>query len=216
MNYTLLINNDNTIVATERHRIMQYSKLVDKLRFIVPKKYGDLDMENFPPLLQYRTPIMHILKIERPVLLDNDYKNDYLLYTMPISTSFTAESGDVELQLSFPGLNMDADGNVTEHNRETDRIIIPVIPVSNWFTVPDEALSTLTQYYLANQQQINALEDLAGILNQNKLDDITLDKEQGKVIGVVNGVFTGKGIDIEELGNELAEKTTEGLIKVNT
>ena len=57
--YTFLIQNDNSVIATERQRIMQCSKLVDVLQIIVPKLYNDLEMANYSARLEYLTPINH-------------------------------------------------------------------------------------------------------------------------------------------------------------
>ena len=55
--FTVLINNDNSSVVTERQRIMQNSKLVDTLQIIVPKTYNGLNTQdmlcNLPYLARY-------------------------------------------------------------------------------------------------------------------------------------------------------------------
>ena len=37
--YTILVNDDNTLVTSVRERIMQHSKLMNSLRFLVNPKY---------------------------------------------------------------------------------------------------------------------------------------------------------------------------------
>lgn len=213
--YTILIKNDNTAVTKEKQRIMQRSKLIDTLQFIVPKLYQEYEMKDFDFLLQYRLPISHELKLEVLTLKDEDYKTDYLLYSLPIDTALTVENGEVELQMSFVRKYMLDDGTTVEQNREIDPISITVIPVTDWFTVPDSALSTLTQYYLAAQSNINALNDLMGTINQNKADNIKLDVKEGSIYLTANGKQIGTPIDIEALGDSIAEETEGGLIKVN-
>lgn len=213
--YTILIKNDNTAVTKEKQRIMQRSKLVDTLQFIVPKLYQEYEMKDFDFLLQYRLPISHELKLEVLTLSDEDYKTDYLLYSLPIDTALTVENGEVELQLSFVRKYMLDNGTTIEQNREIDPISITVIPVTEWFTAPDSALSTLKQYYLAAQSNINALNDLIETLDQNKADNIKLDVKEGSIYLTANGKQIGTPIDIEELGDSIAEETEGGLIKVN-
>ena len=50
--YTILVNNDNTLYGSQKERIMQRSKLVNTLRFIVEPIYNDIDMTtaSFPLL----------------------------------------------------------------------------------------------------------------------------------------------------------------------
>lgn len=213
--YTILIKPDNTAVSTETQRIMQRSKLVDVLQFIVPKMYGEYEMADFDFMLQYRLPISHELKWEILSLKDEDYKTDYLLYTLPVDTSITAENGEVELQMSFIRKYMNEDGSTIEQVREIEPINITVIPITDWFTVPDSALSTLTQYYLAAQNSIKALNDLIGTINQKKADDIKLDVEDGSLYLTANGKQIGTPISLDQLGDEIAEETEGGLIRVN-
>jgi len=44
--YTILLNNDNKLVTSVRERIMQRSKLVDNLHFLVDPAYKELDMSS--------------------------------------------------------------------------------------------------------------------------------------------------------------------------
>lgn len=213
--YTILIKQDNTAVSTETQRIMQRSKLVDTLQFIVPKMYEDYEMREFDFMLQYRLPISHELKWEILTLANENYKTDYLLYTVPIDTSLTVENGEVEMQLSFIKKSMQEDGTTIEQVREISPVTITIIPVTDWFTVPDSALSTLTQYYLAAQNSIKALNDLIGTVNQNKADNIKLDVEDGSLYLTANGKQIGTPIPLEQLGDEVAEETKGGLIRVN-
>lgn len=215
MPYTILVNNDNTAIATAKSRIMQRTKNVDNLKIIIPKIYDGQDFSEYKVLMEYKLPISHEVKLEELVLADANYETDYMLFQLPLLTDFTKENGDVELQLSIIGLTMDELGNTKEIARKILPFKIPVIPIADWFTVPDSELDVLTQYYLAAQQQINALNDLIGTVNQRKADSIKLD--------VVNGLICLDGdgqtlstISVEELGNEIAERTTEGTVKINT
>lgn len=212
--YTILIKDDNSAVATERQRILQKSKLVDVLQFIVPKTYNEYAMKDFDFLLMYKMPISKEVKLEQLELSDENYKDDYLLYTLPVDTSMTVENGDIELQMQFVGKFMLEDGSTVERVREISPITLTVIPITDWFTVPDSALNTLTQYYLAAQSSIKALNDLIGLINQNKADNLTLNVEDGYISLQANGKDIGNPIMLDALGDELAEKTNDGLVKM--
>lgn len=213
--YTLLINNDNTVTASVTHPIMQRSKLVDDLYFIVPKMYNKYDMADFDFIMEYRTPISHTYNYKALTLTDPSYKNDYLRYTIDIDTDLTSENGELELNLKFVGTFMQQDGTVLQQVRELAPCTLTIIPVVSWFTAPDEALNTLTQMIIANQQNIKATADLAGILNQSKADNIKLDKDAKELYLESNGTKTGNSINLEELGDEIAEATKKGLVRVN-
>ena len=97
MSYTILVNNSNELVTTVKNRIMQRSKLVDSLRFLVEPEYNGLDMSTFTVLLEYLTPVSHEYRTEVLVKSADLYKN-YLEYTLPFDTQLTREAGDVQLQ----------------------------------------------------------------------------------------------------------------------
>ena len=44
--YTFLLNKDKSLLATERIKIYQREKLVDKVQFILPQSYEDIDLTN--------------------------------------------------------------------------------------------------------------------------------------------------------------------------
>ena len=215
MPYTILVNDNNTVTATERSRIMQRTKNVDNLRIIIPKIYEERDFSNYLVLMEYKLPISHEVKLEQLSLQDGNYNNDYMLFRLPLVTDFTKENGDVEIQLSIIGLTMDAEGNTVEIVRKISPFKIPIIPIANWFTVPDSELDVLTQYYIAAQQQINALNDLVALVNQSKADSISLDVVDGEIYLTSNGKRIGTSVSVEELGNEIIERASEGTIKIN-
>lgn len=214
--YTILINNDNSAVATERQRIMQNSKLIDVLRIIVPKKYNELDMSEFQAYLEYLTPINHKHNFITLEIADANYKDDYILYKLAFDTNLTSEVGDVEFYVHFIQVTMTDAGEVKTPVRQTDVFSISIIPIANWFVAPDEALSSLDQRLIALQQMIEANADMQSTLASTKLDGLKLDTESKEIYGTVNGVKSGTSIHIEELGNEIADNTNDGMIYVNT
>lgn len=215
MPYTILVNDDNTAVATAKSRIIQRTKNVDNLKIIIPKMYDGQDFSQYTVLMEYKLPISHEVKLEELVLSDANYETDYMLFQLPLLTDFTKENGNVEIQLSIIGLTMNELGETKEIVRKISPFQIPVIPIADWFTVPDSELDVLTQYYLAAQQQINALNDLIATVNQNKADNLKLDVVNG-LLCLNSGEQTLSSVLVEELGNEIAERTTEGTVKINT
>ena len=118
--YTVLVQNDNSIIVTERQRIMQNSKLIDALQIIVPKLYNGLEMVNYNVRLEYLTPINHKHGYVEMEVADSDYKTDYLLYTMKIDTNLTTEVGDVQFTMTFIEVSMTDDGTVETPVRKTE------------------------------------------------------------------------------------------------
>jgi hypothetical protein len=99
--FTVLVQKDNSVVVTERQRIMQNSKLIDVFQIVVPKLYDDVEMEKFLLVLEYLTPINHRHNFLELEVADANYKNDFLLYKLKLDTNLTSEVGDVQFMISF-------------------------------------------------------------------------------------------------------------------
>lgn len=159
---------------------MQYSKLVDNLCILCPQLYGDEDMEQYDTaLLEYVTPISKMYKTD--ILLKSDeLYHDCIKYTLPIDTTITAESGNLELQLSFIRTDADSEsGIVNSHIRKISSYTLKVFPIANWAQfIPDQALTVLDQkisQLQALQQEIINMQE--SIINGNIDDDsVELDK----------------------------------------
>lgn len=208
---TFLLQNDNSIVLTESTGCpVEKSNSINAIRIIVPKIYeGEYNMAEFDGLFEYKLPISGEAGLYQLELADDNYKDDYLLYTLPgttITTAITKECGEVEFSLTFIKAELDADGNTIERVRQCAApAIIKVVPISTFLSPSEAQLSALAAMYLENKKVALALTELANQLSDTKLDDVALDIENGKVIGTANGVKVGTGIDLDTLNAELVE-----------
>lgn len=192
--YTILVNNDNTLMASIKERIMHRSTMVDKLHFLVDQKYGDLDMSKFTCILEYKLPISNKYIVETLVLSQELYKNK-LEYLLPITTKITSEFGNVSMKLTFTYLEMDENGNTIEHVRNTDSIILPIIPIERWSDyIPDTDLDAIAQIMMSLQSKIEEEKAYAEILHQNQVNDLVLTNNLLQVS--TNGTPIGTGVKI--------------------
>lgn len=196
--YTILITDSNELVTTVRERIMQRSKLVDNLHFLMEPTYNDFDMSKFTASMQYVTPVGRELHNEILTLSDEYYK-DMLEYKLPIDTNLTKEAGDIAINLTFTWVEMTADGAVKQHVRKIDETTITIIPVSAWCDiVPDSALDALDQRILALDARINAVNDLSAQLDAEKADNIRYDAATDTIQLMANGEVIGDVIMIQD------------------
>ena len=183
--YTILVNERNELVATQRERIMQRSKLVDKLHFLVPTDYNESDMTDTTVCLEYIRPISREYKIEILTRSAELYK-EHLEYILPIDTDLTKEPGQVELQLTFTWVDMDEDGNINQHARKTEPTYINIIPVANWsLQMPDDLLTPLDQRMVMYAQLTQQALDINAALADSVPDDLMV--KDGRVYLSQNG-----------------------------
>lgn len=203
MMYTVLINNDNSLQTTVRERIMQRSKLVDTLHFLVEPTYKEQNMSDFTVTMEYILPVSREYRTENLVKSDALYK-DMLEYKLPFDTALTKEAGDVQVQLTFTRVVMDADGKATQYVRKTSAESIVIVPVSAWSDViADSALTALDQRLIQMEAIANSLDEMVQNLFETKADNLVYDNRQlqltaaGERIGDAVTITSG-GIDPDD------------------
>ena len=201
MAYIILVNDDNTMYGSHKERIMQRSKLVDDLIFVVPQIYKNKhDMANATVMMEYLLPSSKRYKTERLVLSDERYKDCFLQYKLPLDTTITSEAGSVELQLTFAYVELDENGKGIQRVRKISPTAIEITPISAWADIiPDEVLSPLDQRILKQDAQIRALADLAYLLNDNQVDNLVYDSKEDVLHLSAKGVRVGDKVSVKEI-----------------
>lgn len=209
--FTILIQNDNVALITEKQRLMHKSKCVDTLRFLVEPEYKGYDMSGFTMMMQFMTPSTHKHKSEILELSAETYKN-YLQYTLPVDTDLTSEAGEIEIQLTFSSADLDEAGNAIQRVRKISPFTIEILPISVWADIiPDEALNAIDQRLIMVNAQIKAMEDMQAVISDDRVDGLSYEDEKlqlmangrkvGNVVTIPIGETLGEGmpaVDIDE------------------
>lgn len=197
--YTILVNDDDTLYGSHKERIMQRSKCVDNLIFVVNPIYRHThDMTNATVMLEYVRPISRKYETEILVLADERY-NGFLQYKLPFDTNLTSEHGNLELQLTFVYTDLDANGNGIQRVRKTSATTINITPISAWSDIiPDTALSGLDQRLIVMNAQIRALDEMNQIVADSKADNIKYNESENSL-----QLLSGE----KEIGNKVMIKT---------
>lgn len=193
--YVILVNDDNTLSAPKKERIIQRSKLFDNFWFLIHPNHNGYDMAQCTVLLEFLKPTSKKYKSEILVLSEDRYE-EYLKYVLPVDTEFTEEAGSLELQLSFIYVDIDADGNQIQRVRKTaPPIKVEIIPISAWSDIiPDSALTAIDQRIIKTDAQIKALNDISNALNDEKADNISY--KDGVLQLIANEKVIGDAINI--------------------
>lgn len=170
--YVILVNDDNTMVTTQKRRVMHRSKLVDTLWFLAYPIYSGYDMSEFTVSIEYVLPVSKRYCNEL-LTLSEDVYNGYLKYELPIDTKLTCEPGDIELTMTFLLADADEYGNSVQRVRKVSGTKITITPVTAWSDIiPDSALSALDQRIIKTDAQIKALEELNNTIYQTLEDGL--------------------------------------------
>ena len=198
--YTILVNPDNSLYGSQKSRIMQRSKLVDELRFVVDSVYNGIDMTTATVMMEYILPVSRKYKSVLLVLDDERYDNCFLQYKLPFDTDMTNEAGSVELQLTFVYVEMNSNGVGIQRVRKTSPTTIEVIPISAWSDiVPDEALSSLDERLIKLDAQMRGLNDYLDVLDNNQVDNLVYNEKGDYLQLSANGVGVGNKVSVKDM-----------------
>lgn len=201
--YTILVTDSNELVTTVKERIMQRSKLVDNLHFLVDPKYKDVDMTDFAVTLEYVLPVSREYKTENLVKADALYK-EMLEYRLPFDTNLTKEAGKIEIQLTFVKASLDADGNAIQQVRKTSKATINIIPITAWSDIiADSALGALDQRLIMVDAMINAFDDMIQCIDNTKADNIIYNEDENYIQLTSNGSPIGDKIALKSVGTNV-------------
>ena len=201
MAYTFVIEEDNCLTTSRREVIMQRSKLVDEINFLVNPTYKTIenDMSLFNVIMEYILPVSRkydTLELE----LDPEGYQEYLKYVVPLDTNFSSEAGDIELQLTFIYVGLDADGNGVQKVRKTKVAKLHITPVAAWSDIiPDSALSALDQRIIKTQAQINELGYYAQVTYENQVDNIRYDDVKETLQLMAGNKVVGDAVSVRDM-----------------
>lgn len=198
--YTILVNNDNTLYGSQKERIMQRSKLVDTLTFIVDPIYKGIDMTNASVVLEYVLPVSREYKTVNLILSEERYNNCFLQYKLPFDTDLTHQAGSVELQLTFVYVELTDGGIGIQRVRKTSSTTIDIIPITAWSDiVPDSALSALDQRLIKIDAQMREINDYMDVLENNKVDNLVYNDKDETLQLYSNGTGIGDKVPVKDM-----------------
>lgn len=196
--YTILICDDNSLMTTKRERIMQRSKLVDNLQFLVPVFYNEQNMSDYTVQLEYVLPCSKKYCTEILELSKEMYQ-DHLRYLLPFNTNLTSEAGEIEIQLTFVKTELDVYGKDIQHVRKTSTTKINIVPIAAWSDIiPDSALSAIDERLIKLDAQMRGLNEYMDVLDSSKADNIKYNENENSI-----QLLSGD----KEIGNKVTLKT---------
>lgn len=187
--YTILVNKDNTLTKSVKKIIIQGSKNVDKLHFLVDPLYNDIDMSELNVVLTYILPVSKERKTLTLVKSEELYKNklEYVVSLNDDENFITSEYGDIPMWLTFLNYQNDV-------VRYTVPTVLQIDKKENIEVNPNP-----------NEQVVKQV-----------VDDLRFDKDTNQIYLTSGGVTVGGSIPIAALSNAIVDTSYDGLINVIT
>lgn len=177
--YTIIMNSDKSLTATVRTTLYQREKLADKIQFLIPETYGDMNLADCIAILKY-TDIGNEMHSE-PLAKDIDLYKGKLRYILPIDTKLNRFAGNIVARISF--LNLNGGDLAPQEILHTGETIITVNPVD-----VESSSVELTDKIYALEAKVYELESRAA-------DDLIRTDDLLQLS--VNGQPMGAGVVIE-------------------
>ncbi len=202
--YTILMLDDKSLCKSVQTTLYQREKLVDKIQFLFPATYEDINLTECDVVLKYVTPD-NTTHSEYLIKDEELYKDDYLRCVMNVDTGITKFAGDIILRISF--INIDSENGVTEEVLHTGETTITITPLIDYFEkVGDEALEVLDQRILELKAMIEATTIAVESIDKNKADNIVLEDKTLSLTASGNKIG-----DSVKIGEEIQSTVEEAL-----
>ena len=189
--YAILMKDNGSLTCTTPNVVLyQTESFMDNIHFFIPKQYKDVTLTDFVVTLKYVNPA-NIAKLEILQLYNDNYKENYLEYTLPVTTELTSMAGSTKLYLSFSKIDSETQ---TKYIGHTSELAITVRAVNNYFT-DESSLQSIDDKLLQLQEIANQLDKAKAdniVRNGNEVYLTSNDEEIGDRINISESTSVGE------------------------
>lgn len=202
--YTILMNPDKSLTTTVRQTLFQRETGVDKIQFLLPQKYEDVDIKTCIILLKYTDQgnVAHSKKLS----IDEDFYKDMVRCTLDVDLDLTSFAGDIVASLSF--LRLNTLNELHEEVLHSGEVVITISPLKDLYSfVGEDSLQLIDKKMLELEAKAKALEIMANSYDENKADDLSYNKNKLQL--TAKGKPIGKSVEILSEGSSGGESSFE-------
>lgn len=188
--YTIIMDKYKQLIKTVETKLYQKEKLTEKLQFLFPITYNDINLSDFTIILKFvdQQGIPHA-EILSP---DDDLYKGKIRCTMPINSDLTEFSGEISIRITFEKIDMNSQTQYVLHTGETT---ISISPLKDYYSfVPDKSLEFVDQLVGNLEAKIEATEKIADIYDKSKADNISYNNNNLQLTS--NGEKIGNSITL--------------------
>lgn len=190
--YTIVMDKYKQLNATIKTILYQRENLTEKVQFLIPEYYNEIDLKEYTAILKYldQSNASHAEILKKD---DTLYKGK-IRYILPINSELSKFSGDISIRITFTKVDMDMQ---TQYVLHTGEISITISPLKDYYTfVPDESLEFVDQLVGNLEAKLEATERIAEIYDNEKADNITYENNDIQLTS--NGKKIGNSINISD------------------
>ena len=193
MNFTILMDNNKFLQITSKATLYQGENYVDTFQIIVPKTYNDIDLRPFTVCFEYVDAYQNAY-LDILVPDNEDYKENYIRYTLPITTTLTKNAGNIKAKLS---MNYVDKNNLIQYTLHTSEVTFTIHPQSDYYKFSDDSLNKVDKLIGQLDAKLNHIDSLV----VNTPDDLNFDND-GTLHLSVGSRIIGNGVDVAVPGTD--------------
>lgn len=205
--YTILMDNQKNLITTVRNTIHYKENGVDKIHFLLPPKYEEMDISECIVTLKYVDPYGNFhAEILTP---DEELYKNYIRYTLPVTTNFTQVVGNICLRLTIDKFIPGEESTVINVLETNSTVVVISKPDGfNDFVSFEDIEAWKKQLSDMNKD----ITDLQGAMPT----DLAIDDETDNLHLVHDGERIGDGVEIMVPGdNDLSDGDHDGIVDLN-
>lgn len=189
--YTIIMNDDKSLTTSIRTTLYQREKLVDKIQFLIPQKYGDMNLSHCTAKLKYID--QGNVSRSETLIKDTELYKDRLRFFLPVDNKLNYFAGSISIRIIFTNAD-------TKQELRTGECIITIEP-SGIIEEDSNENSNSTEVY----EKLTELETLINEIQENQVNDLKLTDDllqltiDNEVIG--EGVIIPRGSDSGDSSN---------------
>lgn len=179
--YIIVMNEDKTLVASKRINLYEGDNLADKLMFLLPQTYKEIELGECIVRLNYTD--LNGEEISEILVKDEELYKDRLCYRYPVDSRFTEYYRDIVYDISF-SVDEDVDGDGIEDDVlfHTENHMIRILPRPDSIVHEDpiqkDAAGKIQKEMLELEHRIIALEENVDVKDIVKYTEQDLTEEQ--------------------------------------
>lgn len=196
--YTIIMNDDKSLTTSIRKTLYQREKLADKIQFLIPQKYGVMDLSKCTAKLKY----IDQGNISRSELLakDSELYKDRLRFLLPVDNKLNYFAGNISIRIIFTNKEMGQE-------LRTGDCIITIEPSG----IIEEENSTESSSEV--NEKIVALENQIKELQENQANDLKLTDDLLQLS--IDGETIGEGVTLPKKGSADADLDDDGDVVID-